>query len=387
MMFPPVTMASPLRILCAGTLNHIGQHLHDALPDCQRILVVSDDNTLNACGWRQGLPFPYHTHRQYNAPPTACLHTAETLAMQVQEADAIIAIGSGTINDLCKYAAHQCNIPYAVIATAPSMNGYLSSSASLEQDGYKQSFPATPPRCVIADTELLVAAPARLIASGIGDTLCYHTVQADLKLNNGAPTLPEAIIDTAKALEHALSQHSPGTPYASSLVTTLMQALFASGEAMAKAGNSAPASQGEHMIAHVLEMLDPDLSSRHYHGEIIAVTTLTMARLQTQCSGIMPDSLPPFPFTEIADTFNENIAHLWQAAYHEKCEYSTAWQHVQTPNHDIMALETLLQKAGCPTTHEALGISADTYALAVRLARYSRNRLTWLDMTPRPASR
>ena len=35
------------------------------------------------------------------------------------DVDALIAIGSGTINDLCKYASAQDGKPYAVFATAP----------------------------------------------------------------------------------------------------------------------------------------------------------------------------------------------------------------------------------------------------------------------------
>ena len=46
-------------------------------------------------------------------------------------ADAVIAIGSGTINDLCKYASAADRKPYAVFATAPSMNGYTSLNAAI----------------------------------------------------------------------------------------------------------------------------------------------------------------------------------------------------------------------------------------------------------------
>ena len=37
--------------------------------------------------------------------------------------DAVIAVGSGSINDLCKMAAHRRGCPQAVFGTAPSMNG------------------------------------------------------------------------------------------------------------------------------------------------------------------------------------------------------------------------------------------------------------------------
>src|SRR5690606_24167000 len=53
-------------------------------------------------------------------PDTAILaHIQE----RAKDAQALIAVGSGTINDLCKLASYRLGIPYAVFATAPSMNG------------------------------------------------------------------------------------------------------------------------------------------------------------------------------------------------------------------------------------------------------------------------
>ena len=48
---------------------------------------------------------------------------------------------------------------------------------------------------------------------------------------------------------------------------------------MTLCGGSYPASQSEHLIAHYLDMLGQDLPLA-YHGEHIAVTTITVARLQ-----------------------------------------------------------------------------------------------------------
>ena len=43
--------------------------------------------------------------------------------------EAVIAVGSGTINDICKMVALGHGCPQVVFATAPSMNGYTSLSA------------------------------------------------------------------------------------------------------------------------------------------------------------------------------------------------------------------------------------------------------------------
>jgi glycerol dehydrogenase-like iron-containing ADH family enzyme len=47
-----------------------------------------------------------------------------------------------------------------------------------------------------------------------------------------------------------------------------------------------------------------------------------------------------------------------------------------------MQLQDDLALAGCPVTPDALGLSPDTVHTALRFSRFSRDRLTWLDMMP-----
>src|SRR6185437_7795580 len=46
-----------------------------------------------------------------------------------------IAVGSGTINDLTKLAAHRLGRKYLCVATAASMDGYTAYGASITKDG------------------------------------------------------------------------------------------------------------------------------------------------------------------------------------------------------------------------------------------------------------
>ena len=77
--------------------------------------------------------------------PHADATTVANLRHACADADALVAVGSGTINDLCKYAAAQDGKPYAVFATAPSMNGYTSKNAAITVDGHKKTLPAGAP--------------------------------------------------------------------------------------------------------------------------------------------------------------------------------------------------------------------------------------------------
>ena len=58
-----------------------------------------------------------------------------------------------------------------------------------------------------------------------------------------------------------------------------------SGFGMTICGGSYPASQSEHLIAHYMDMLGTDLPQA-LHGEHIAVTTLSVARLQDHILGL-----------------------------------------------------------------------------------------------------
>jgi hypothetical protein len=105
--------------------------------------------------------------------------SVERVRNVTRHADALIAVGSGTINDLCKYASALDNKPYAVFATAPSMNGYTSVNAAITVAGHKKSLPAQAAQGVFMDLEVLAAAPPRMIRAGLGDSLCRPTAQAD----------------------------------------------------------------------------------------------------------------------------------------------------------------------------------------------------------------
>ena len=100
---------------------------------------------------------------------------------------------------------------------------------------------------------------------------------------------PQALFEKLWSHEEGLFENAVGlkqqTPKAMRL---LMHALLDGGDAMTEHGSSAVASQGEHMIAHTAEMLMGEQMAHLTHGEVIAVTTLTMGRLQHQLLGGKP---------------------------------------------------------------------------------------------------
>lgn len=332
--------------------SHIRHTLPDRLAGFHHALLVADPDTYQAVGSE----VLQHVCKDAHATllllpkhPSPTLALAQELTTALHAHPCAVAVGSGTINDLVKYAAHSAHKPYAVLATAPSMNGYTSSTASLLVDGHKQSFAATAAALVLADTEVLRHAPARMVRAGVGDVLCRTTVEADWRLAHvkAKATFEEAIMQPMRAAEAALIAHIDGiAARTAEAIMALWGALTAGGSAMRLHGSSMPASQGEHMIAHCMEEAMPEATP--LHGEAIAVTSLSMAKLQ--------ESLLAHP--------SLSEAALWIGEHQLNAQ----------------ALEVALKQAGCPTTPQELGWDEQTYRTVCNKAWKSRDRYGFLTL-------
>ena len=103
----------------------------------RRLAVVSDTNTHRVLGERVEAALRSHAtidSIRLDADASPDMETVRRVRDASASADALIAVGSGTINDLAKFAAALDRKPYAVFATAPSMNGYTSANAAITVD-------------------------------------------------------------------------------------------------------------------------------------------------------------------------------------------------------------------------------------------------------------
>ncbi len=325
--------------------------------------------------------------------------TVDRIRAATKRADALIAVGSGSINDLCKYAAHIDGKPYAVFGTAPSMNGYSSANAAITVDGMKKSLPATVPQGVFLELDVLTKAPVRMIRSGLGDSLCRATAEADwllahLLLGGRFRRAPFALL---AAEESALFQTADALVAGDrEAMGRLARTLVLSGLGMVIAGGSYPASQGEHLIAHYAEMTGTDLPPS-FHGEQIGVTTLIMARLQHRMLAGGPPRLHPTPVdgADLRRHFGaalgkicekESRAKALDAAAAERLTQKLAaeWPAIAArigaalrPTHE---LEMALALAGAPRRGADLGWSPGFERTAILRARQIRSRYGFLDL-------
>ncbi|MFN5351588.1 MAG: iron-containing alcohol dehydrogenase [Alphaproteobacteria bacterium] len=213
-------------------------------------------------------------------PNIETVFEVEKLAKKV---DIILGIGSGTINDICKLASYNLEKNYLFFATALSMNGYLSSAASIIFDGKKKSVGAKLPLMLFCDLTVLAKANPRFIKAGIADCLVRSFARADWLLSKAIKNTfyDETPFLLTKEIEDKLVElllKSPTLSQKAILLTT--QFILLSGLGMTLSRGSYPASQSEHMLAHLLEETYPKEFKNLLHGEIIAKCLMITAHIQ-----------------------------------------------------------------------------------------------------------
>ncbi len=173
------------------------------------------------------------------------------------ETDLIIGIGSGVIQDLCKYVSFEASLPYYIVATAPSMDGYASVGAAMIIGNMKVTYNAHVPTAIIADVNVIKDAPMDLIKSGYGDILGKYSCLNDWKLSNivNGEYICEYVYDLTYDMLIKTKDLGPMLlKRDADAIKTLMEALVGVGIAMAYVGNSRPASGSEHHLSHFFEI-------------------------------------------------------------------------------------------------------------------------------------
>jgi glycerol-1-phosphate dehydrogenase [NAD(P)+] len=197
----------------------------------------------------------------------------------------IIAFGSGTINDLCKYSASQLNMPYVIFTSACSMNGYCSPSASITINSHKKTLSSKAPIAVFSDLKILQNSPKRMTRAGIADALCLYSCWFDWFLSHlvlNSKFNLECFLMQKNAFEKFKKNYLNWQIDDQNFLAILMEILLLSGKAMSLANGSYPASQSEHLIGHCLSMKYPKKLKNILHGQLIAITTSQSLKIQQE---------------------------------------------------------------------------------------------------------
>ena len=192
----------------------------------------------------------------------------------------LVSVGSGTINDICKLCSHHHSQSYLTVPTAASVDGYTSFGASITKDNSKQTFDCPAPVAVVADVDVIAAAPKEMTAAGYADLAAKIPAGAEWMISDlfgTEPIVPDAWHILQDDLEKFLSRPEAVAAGDPDAIGDLFKGLVLSGFAMQLAQSSRPASCCDHLFSHLLDMTHHTFNGKSQsHGFQVAIGTLTM---------------------------------------------------------------------------------------------------------------
>ena len=332
-------------------------------------------------------------------------HVFDVLVAAGGEARTYLAVGSGTLTDITRFASHRTHSQFIAVPTAPSVDGFASIGAPLIVHGVKITVICQAPLALFADLRTLAQAPQKMIAAGFADMLGKLTSIADWRIGHllwNEPYDESIALRTLAAVQicvdnaDAIGQGSPAG------IRRLLDALLESGYCMLDFGSSRPASGAEHHYSHSWEMkLLREGRPAILHGAKVGVATVLVAGLydrirqlsRQQVSDLLEAATWPSRAEEEAlireaygelagDIVAEHKAFLDPTAAQMETLRRTIlerWEEIQAIAAQVPAAQEvaeLLVRVGGPATVAELGLDETERDLAVANGHYLRDRFT-----------
>lgn len=325
--------------------------------------------------------------------------------------DIFISVGSGVINDLGKVIANLCNLPYIIVGTAPSMDGYASGSSSIIRDGLKYSLTTKCADVVIGDLNILCQAPMHMIRAGVGDLFAKFISIVEWRMSaliTGEYFCEEIASLVNLVLKNCVDNLDGMAKRDPQAIKSVMDGMVLAGIAMNYATISRPASGMEHYISHIFDMRGVEFGTPiDLHGIQCGIATVSSLRIYEKLRAIKhPDRAAALAYVQgfnyedwkaflrrqlgkSAEAMIEIEAKegKYNLEKHEKrLDFIIAhWDELL----EIMNLlptadevEALLKKIGAPTTFEEIGFTAEEERNAILMSKdirdkYVGSRLLW----------
>jgi len=406
-------------IIGSGAIASVTNNL-TAPFDGKPVLIIADTNTFAAAGanvlarlkssGRTALePFIFDSNGLY-----AEIEYVEKLQHYLSGKDVVpVAVGSGTINDITKLAAERNGLPYMVVATAGSMDGYTAFGASISYKGAKQTFNCKAPLSVIADIDVIAAAPKKMNASGYADLIAKIPSGADWIVADalGIEPIDQVAWGLTQTSLRELVAHPSGIPSGNpDSILGLMEGLIMTGLGMQVSKTSRPASGAEHQFSHLWDNQHHTFNgSAPSHGFKVGIGSLASEALYEKILAKKTDDFIDdfkiisarwpqfeaigqkirtyFPSDELAEQMIEQSKAKYVDA--EKIAeriglLKSIWPELKGKiKNQLLGAEKLRQnliEAGAPAKPEEIGISRDRLKLSYTQAQLIRKRYTVLDL-------
>jgi len=385
----------------AGVLDRVGSILRECgYRKGTHVHVVADQNTLAAS---KGILDILHasgfilTTTIYDNLQTADMEGVKRVMAESADAPMVLSVGTGSLNDICRYACFKTGKSLCIFATAPSMDGFASTMAPITENGFKRTYDSIGPKVLMADTRILAHSPVELKAAGLGDLLGKYTALADWQISHlttgeyyceSIAKLTRDAVDKAVRLAKSGKADQPDEGYAAAL----MEALILSGVAMFLSHSSRPASGSEHHIAHFLEMQYARRGLQQmFHGKKVGIACGMVADVYKRLSRLEAIKTKP----HIMET--EVLQPMFGDLYAELLKENTPdpvlavdpqfvrdnWGKIReilssVPSGD--EVRSLLRSAGGVADWRSAGIPEDLARFAIRYGYYARFRITMMRL-------
>jgi glycerol-1-phosphate dehydrogenase [NAD(P)+] len=194
--------------------------------------------------------------------------------------DFVIGFGGGRSVDIAKMTAFRIGRPFLSVPTSASHDGISSPFVSIRGTNKPHSIKANTPMGVVADTQLMLEAPSRLLAGGCGDLVAKITAVKDWELarDEKGEYFGSYAANLAYMSAKIIVEESEKLSYKSQFgIRTIVEALISAGVAACIAGSSRPCSGAEHLFSHAVEYVAG--SNFGLHGERVGLGTIMMAKL------------------------------------------------------------------------------------------------------------
>ena len=331
-----------------GVVSQTASMFREQFPGAKRAIVVCDPRTKAAAGETveklladAGVAVSEYVLEPGGKTFHADYHYAEEVREAVKSAgvqkggDTIVpvAVGSGVVNDLTKLAAGEIGIPYMVVATAASVDGYSSFGAAIRSpEGAKKTYACPAPRAILADLDVMRTAPAWMAASGFADLMAKVPAGADwiLAYELGATPWHDSSWHTVQdGLKAAIGDPEGVAAMKTEPLTRFVEGLMLGGFAMQDMQSSRPASGAEHLFSHLLEMRDHTFKGEIVpHGIQVGVFTLFMCRVY--------EEMLAFDYTKL-DV--EACLKNWKPLAEQEAEGAAAFAGTKFPEIGVKAVQ------------------------------------------------
>jgi len=281
----------------AGAINEIGAHVGIL---GSRVLVVGGGTGLSATRTGREQSFARHGIRQIEE-----VFRGETSDREIDRlsalgrqagCDVLLASGGGKVIDAVKAAAEDLDVPAVIVPTIASNDAPCSALAVIyhEDGSFSRLRPLKKnPALVLADTEILVRAPVRMLVAGMGDALStWFEADACLKshaLNTPGGHISQAAMALARLCLDTLLEHGAAAKEACEkrTLTPSFEKVVEANTLLSGLGFESGGVAVAHALSEGFSVI-PEMH-HHSHGEKVAFGLLSQLMLENRPAAVIDE--------------------------------------------------------------------------------------------------